>query len=444
MRIHNIKIKDFRNIVRADINFGKINILTGKNSSGKSNFLLALGCSLSREKDYSDMFSNNVVTYHPGKKLTMIEATIVDVNRKVCFLLGDEGLFCVAADSYRLEKLINKSGLSKSHRLFFTGRTSGNKDNATFKVDDFWSDKALTNSHQDELVYEELFKTEIKEGATEMVQVSKAIPHQGEYLNIFKNLSLEVISWVGKTDKLHGFVTEQGTREIYDQVVERLKPRKRNEGYTPPQDFDRSRFIFLLADLQRNESYIENFRNDLKVYTGGIVTDISISNKGTNKGEIIIESPNGPRDIWTVSQGTSILLFFILILNWLKLPGQEKSYRSPSVMIFDEIDSLIHPMLMPQFMELLRVLSDKVQLFISSHSPYFIDGFEKNELYLLKDSSSLPGTTKLLANRCNIYDYEEIISSLPEEDKKLFAEMKNSQLFVEGFIDSIFPHKEYV
>lgn len=447
MRIHNLKIKDFRNIVRADINFGKVNILTGKNSSGKSNFLLALSASLSRERDYSEKFSNNVVTYHPGKKVTLIEATVSDMNRRVCYLLGDSGFFCVTPESFRLEKIIDKNGLSKSHRLFFTGKISGNEQDPSFKMEDFWEGKSPMAEFLDEPVYEEIFNKEIKDG-TEVVQVAKTFRHQDQYLGIFKDISKEIVSYIEKRDEsneLHSFVTEHGTREIYDQVIEKLKPRKRGDGsYSGQQDFARSKFIFLLADLQRNENFIENFKNDLRIYTGGIVTDISINDKGANKGEITIESPNGPRDIWTVSQGTSILLFFILLLNWLKLPDQERSYRSPSVMIFDEIDSLIHPTLMAQFMELLRALSQKVQLFISSHSPYFIDGFEKDEVYLLKDSPSLPGTNKLLGNRCNIYDYQEIISKLPEKDKELFSEMKNSELFVEGYIDSIFPSKEYV
>ena len=262
-------------------------------------------------------------------------------------------------------------------------------------------------------------------------------------MNFFFDFNKTVISWVNRTADIHRFVTIRETRETYEQAADRLKPREKSDGFSLSNvPFDKSKFIFLLADLQRNEKQHENFNGDLKTYTDGIVTGISISAKGTNKGEICVDSPNGPRDIWTISNGTSTLLFFILLLNWTRLPEVEKSYKSPNMMIFDEIDSLIHPRLMPQFMEVIKSLSEKVQLFMSSHSPYFIDGFEKKELFLLKDTPSLPGSKKL-ANRCNIYDYEKVIHLLPEKDRKMFLEKKNSELFVDGLIDDIFPNKEY-
>lgn len=446
MIISNIKIKDFRNIVRANVNFGRINILTGKNSSGKSNFLLALGHALSKERDYTEIFSNNVVTYHPGKKAATMDTTVSEVRGEVCYIHGpdEDSFFCVDPKQMRFEKIIDTNATSKIHRLFFTGRSYGNEDEKHIKWNDFAHGRRdeLYQEINDQLVYEENFNREIVDDATKLVQISKSsLPNQEEFVNYFSDLSRTVISYVDEKDALHRFVTEKGESEVSDQVAERLKPRKVGTGVSAL--FKRAKFIFLLADVQRNEEQHRRFNDDLKTYTSGIITNITISTKGTNKGEIKVDSPNGPKDIWTISQGTSILIFFILALNWVKLPYKDKSYRSPNVMIFDEIDSLIHPTLMPQFKEVLVSLSQHVQLFLSTHSPYFIDGFEKTELYLLKDSSSLPGSTKLLANRCNIYDYARIIAALPPEDAKLFAEKRNSELFVDGLIDSIFPHREY-
>ena len=446
MRITNIKIKDFRNIVRADINFGKINILTGKNSSGKSNFLLALSQALSSEKDYTDIFKNNVVTYHPGKDYASIYTTVGDINSNVCYILNNDRFFCIDPKEFGFEKDIDKRGMSKNHRLFFTGRYFENDKNPELRWPDFKLSSHLYKSVERELVYNETFNQELQQSATKVVQISRSsIPHQDEYWSFFSDLNTSVVSWVDKTDEIHQFVTERGTREIYDQVLERLKSRRPEGSFTPSNTLlDKAKFIFLLADLQRsgNEKYYANFINDLKTYTKGIVAGIAISPKGGNKGEIAVTSPNGPGDIWTISHGTSVLIFFILLLNWARLPAKEKSYKSPNVLIFDEIDSLIHPTLMPEFKEVLKLLSQSVQLFMTTHSPYFIDGFEKEELFLLKDTPSLPGTKKL-ANRCNIYDYNKIISSLPEKDREMFFDKKNSQLFVDGLIDEIFPNKQY-
>ncbi len=374
-----------------------------------------------------------------------MSTTVGDVKNNVCYIHEDEKFFCINPTEFRFEKDIDTKASSKTHRLFFTGSYFDSAKEASVTWEDFSKkqekDKLFTEL-KNEIVYEESFNEEIERGATKVVQLSKkTFPHQEEYLSFFSDLNRSLVSWVEKSDDIHKFVTERGTREIYDQVIERLKPRKNEGGFVPSNVlFEKSKFIFLLADLQRDEKQQANFKNDLKIYTKGIVTDIAISTKGTNKGEINIDSPNGPRDIWTISHGTSVLLFFILLLNWVRLPEREKSFKSPNILILDEIDSLIHPTLMDEFTEVLRSLSEKVQLFMSSHSPYFIDGFEKSELFLLKDTPSQAGNRKL-ANRCNIYDYQEIISLLPEKDRAIFSEKKNSELFVDGLIDEIFPNK---
>ena len=38
-----------------------------------------------------------------------------------------------------------------------------------------------------------------------------------------------------------------------------------------------------------------------------------------SKGQIIVKSPNGPNEITTISSGTSAMLYFIALKNWLKL-----------------------------------------------------------------------------------------------------------------------------
>jgi predicted ATP-dependent endonuclease of OLD family len=457
MRILNIQIRDFRNIVRADINFGKLNILTGKNSSGKSNFLLALTHSLSLNKDYSEIFSKNIVTFHPGKDQTSIVSKISDLALNVCYL-GQSGenskdFYCINPKYFTFEKIIDKkSSSSKSHRLFFTGGYYENSNGPIWS--EFTKSKdtlKLYTEVNDKEVYSELFLNETQQNETKIIQVAKKeLPNQEKYLSLFAGFQDTIISWIKQTgikseplmssDLIHRYVTSPGNSEIYEQALERIKA-ERKPYQISGVSFEKSKFIFLLADLERNEKQKENLTKDLVLYTKGIIKDISISKKGINKGEIVVSSPNGPKDIWTISQGTSIILFFIVLLNWISLPNTEKSYSSPNIMIFDEIDSIIHPRLMNEFKEVLTSLSLKVQLFMSTHSPYFIDGFDKNQLYLLKDTPSLPGTKKL-SNRCNIYDYQTIIEKLPEEDRADLLSKSNSELFIDGSIEALFPNED--
>lgn len=455
MKILNIEIKDFRNIVRADIDFGKINILTGKNSSGKSNFLLALSHALNLEKDYTEIFSKNVVTFHPGKDNTRIRTKVSHLGMNVCYV-GKEGLnskdfFCLTPKNFVFEKIIDKkASSSKSHRLLYSGKYYENSDGPTW--DEFRNttdNQKLYKEYVDEEVYSETFISETQQDETKVIQVAKKeLPNQEKFLSLFSDFQGTVVSWIKQngvkseplmsSDIIHRYVTEPGNSEIYDQAIDKLKPQKTISLSRSP--FEKSKFIFLLADLQRNPAQKDNLKNDLNLYTKSIITDINISKKGTNKGQIVVSSPNGPKDIWTISQGTSIMLFFIVILNWISLRNTEQGYRSPNIMIFDEIDSIIHPTLMEEFTEVLRTLSLKIQLFISSHSPYFINGFEKDEVFLIKDTASLSGSKKLV-NRCNIYGYKSIIEKLPKEDHADFLARSNSDLFISGSIDNLFPNE---
>ncbi len=440
MRITHLRIKDFRNIVFADIDLHALNILTGKNSSGKTNFLLALSQALSQEKDYSEKFANNTVTLHQGKDSATISATIGNIQREVCYIYNNEDRFlCLNPEGFRFEKVIGKNSLSKVHRLYYSGKFYSNDSSKGIKWELFKGKKDHYYQRiEDELVYQESFFKETEKGPTKIVTLEKSTsPHQEDYLRYLSSLN-SVLSWVGKNDAFYSFVTERGTRETYDQVTNRLKVRPGE--FLNRQSFDKAKFIFLLADLQRHKEQYGNFQMDLRIYTNGIVSDMYITEKGATSGEMRIDSPNGPSDIWTISSGTSILVFFVLLSNWLRLPESYKSYQTPNIMIFDEVDSLVHPSLMEHFKELLEITSKSIQIFLSTHSPYFLDGFHREQIFLLKDTPSLAGSKRITANRCNIYSYEQIIRNAPKH-ADAFADKKNSELFVEGMIDMLFPNR---
>jgi predicted ATP-dependent endonuclease of OLD family len=194
----------------------------------------------------------------------------------------------------------------------------------------------------------------------------------------------------------------------------------------------------LVADILRNATIKQKYNNDLNLYTKGIVKGISISGKGV----LTVESPNGPDGIWTISNGTSVLVFFITLINWVNLHKDQRSYQLPHVILLDETDSIIHPTIQSEFIEVLRSLSRKVQIFITTHSPYFLDGFSTEEIYYIKDSASIAEHSPEGVNRCNIYNYKSIIEKLSMDQQKEILEKRNSELFCEGIIENLFPISE--
>ncbi len=446
MRITHFEVQDFRNIVRANVDFGKVNIITGKNSSGKSNFLLALTHALSLDKDYSKIFNDNIVTYQPGKSHAIFRTTLGDIDQSVLFRGGDKFIY-ISSKEFRFEKIIEKkTAASKSHKLFFTGSVAEMPaaDLKNFEDQDLFAELAKqATAIKDKEVYSEKLSQNIEAPNTKVVNIDSGnVEHQDKYRILFSDYISRVKSWMGNfsfsSNLIYQFVTTRPNNDVYEQVVEYLKSEnKRRHSLTP---FDKSQFIFLVADIQKDEKLKSEYQKDLALYTRGIVNDVSISVEGRfgNKGEMLVDSPQGPKDVHTLSTGTAVLLYFITLKNWLKANHLSRSYEPPAIMIFDEVESILHPSLMEEFCELIRSISQNIQLFVSTHSPRFIDYFEKSEVFLLKDTPSLPGPNGSV-NRCNIYSFEEIIKSLPEKRQPEIMETPNSELFIDATIDLIFP-----
>jgi predicted ATP-dependent endonuclease of OLD family len=453
MKITNIKIENFRNILRADINFENINIFTGKNSSGKSNFLLAVSNSIKTGMDFSDVFYDNIVTFGPGKSKAVFKTTISDLNTKYIYNSSEKELIYISPKIFTFENTFSKKGLTPvHHRLLFSGDYSLNTDiqnsqdikNQIVSLEKSSEKKTLENT----LVYERNFINETIENSegkhvVEKIELSD-YPNSDKFINIFNGFKSSIFSWVDSktfsSTSIYKYVTERiDNNEIYDQIINFLKDEKSKEkAYSQRTPFIKAKLIHLLADIQKNEKQKILFKKDLKFYTDGLLNDLYINLDGStgNKGEINVGSSNSPKDIFCISAGTAVMIYFILLKNWAELSFNERSFVKPDVMIFDEIDCIIHPSLMAQFTEILKSLSVNIQLFISSHSPHFIDCFEKNQLFWLKDTTTISEKAKALAS--NVYSYQDIINKLPDGND-YFSKRSNSELFIDGLIDSIFP-----
>lgn len=446
MKIKNIRIENFRNIIRANVDFGPVNIFTGNNSSGKSNLLLALSNILNTSRDFSNIFSGNIVTHSQGKNRTILETTIDDLKSITVYFEHKDGRqVYFNPKSFKFENVVSKRTLASiSHKLFYTGEFSEitlPKDNSYYKPDinKFRESTSFHLIELPELVYGSAFSEEVETTDNKELVVLKEEggKYRDKYLTIFSNYKDLLVSWIS-SPSISEYVIKRHKNEVYEQVLNSLLEKDKTKAFriTP---FSKSEFIFLLADIQKDSIQRDQFKKDLELYTKGILNDVKINIDGSlgNKGEIIIDSPNAPKDIIHISDGTAIILFFILLKNWLDLKEGLLSYRKPQVMFFDEVVSLIHPSLMPELAELIKAVSKKVQLFISTHSPHFIDCFSRDQVFWLKDYSSNENKPN---NSSSIYSYQAIIDKLPK-NKDYFSKQKNSELFIEGLLDSVFPNE---
>ncbi|MBX9809629.1 AAA family ATPase [Candidatus Gracilibacteria bacterium] len=471
MKFQHIKIKNFRNLQNVDLELGNINVLTGKNGSGKTNFLNSIAHFLEMTgkigKQFSPFFDSNITTIGKGKSITHFEATLNNVTGLVSTTYGsnkNKGSSLYLPNQVIFSNKIRGSNyLSEEQSYTFIGWKEEIED--TDIDGDILS--AIRNKKPirfptivDKINYSRDFKVSSKGDITLSIQKTETIEKQEEKIksdefasfllsrfgesivySFFKKRSDD--TWVNDVSSraIVEYVTKAPPNQIYDEIIKRMD-KKNKDTYVSRGDFKDSVFPFLIADIQINKDQFESFKNDLSLYTNGLIEEVYVKNGGDNEvkvgtdGVIYVRTPNAPKNLSSISSGSAILIFFITLKNWLSLSDKHRSYRIPSVLLFDEIDSCIHPTLLGGFVEVLRAISRNTQLIFTTHSPTFIDLFEKTEIYYIKPKEKIE---KIMQNRSDIFSYSDIISKINIEDKQEFFDTRNSELFINGLIDSLYP-----
>lgn len=438
MKILNLKAKNFRNLKNINVDFQDINILTGRNSSWKTNIIQLLRSCLNTSSDTESYLWKNVVSTWIWISSTTIE-TKISWNENLYWYVDDEKIAEIyKVKEYTLKKEITKNPLNlKKLSLKINWKKAIVKD---FDID---------NSDISDDIFAWVKNKVIKDAFIRDYSNNNNILREdsSKHIGQFKSLvDWKIISHDDKSPfsmcssnifKYVTWIQEENKKEYAIQALEQLWKRNKR---MPTSNFTTAKFIFLLSDLQANENQFQLFQKDLRFFTDWVLTKVYINDNWSNwwKWDIYVESPNWPKNIEFISAGTSIILYFVLIKNWLKLDYYNRSYKKPEIMIFDELDSSIHPSLIPLFVELLISLSKFIQIFISSHSTTFIDCFNKDQLYLIKDIGSF---NKKVNVHSNILSYQQILNSLNPKEKEILGDMRNSELYINCDLDAIFPTK---
>jgi predicted ATPase len=115
--------------------------------------------------------------------------------------------------------------------------------------------------------------------------------------------------------------------------------------------------------------------------------------------------------MWTLSDGLIKCLCMLYLFY---------SPKPHSIILFEEPEATIHPYLLNRLFDLILTISTKSQIFIATHSPYFLNSSKVNDLiYVYKKG----GLTRI--RRINLSD-------IP---KDLQQEFKPGELYYSGFLD---------
>ncbi len=434
MKITNLKVANFRNLKNIDINFWNINILTWKNSTWKTNLTQLLTNCLNTDDDIEKQFWKNILTHWPWLSETIINVTIDDIFYEWWYR-KDQGVEFIKPKSFIYKRSIKKNPISlKRISLDFDWKIV---ETSISKIELFqsWRSSEIFEK-QDNKFIASVYKDE---NINNFLKKNEWLRFISVFDNITNNkiVTYDDLSSFSKCSwKIFDFVTlskEFNKKEISLEAIEDLKNKNIKKWVS---NFSTAKFIFLLADIQRNEKQFKKFNDDLDFFTDWVLKKVYINTDWSewSKWDIYVNSPHWPKNIELISAWTAIILFFVLLKNWLSI--DIKSYQHPNIMIFDELDSAIHPSLIWKFTELLKIISNKIQLFITTHNTNFIDNFERNDIYLLKDIWSFNEKVNV---ESNILSYEKIINSLSNDEQEVFKNTSNSELYINWYIDSFFP-----
>jgi predicted ATP-dependent endonuclease of OLD family len=434
MKLIELNVEKFRNLKEVNIKFWDINIITWKNWSWKTNFLNLIKWSFSSSHDAIKDFWHNIVTYWRWYRNTEIVSTFSVYKRNIWFSSKELASF-FSPEEFVLRRKIWKNKLSKFVSIDYKWKYLEASDSKDIYNEDsiswFFAELLDAKSIKIKWAY-----------SSKMISVKDDEFQKEEWVNFlraFKSSRKSIVSfnsnhaYSDSSRRIHQFVVWN-----YDLNWEEYETRKkimweslqilRWEDMKRQSSFNNIIFPFLLAEIQKEKSSFQKMNKDLMFYTQWIINKIYINTNWSKwtKWEIYVESNKWPKELEMISSWTAIIIFFVLIKN--RLLVRNSFYNDLSVLIFDELDSAIHPNLIWRFSELLYDISSKVQLFITTHWTNFIDQFDRKDLFYIMDEWSVLQDEY----KSNILNYKDIVK------EKRFSKYSNSELLIDWIIENLF------
>lgn len=180
----------------------------------------------------------------------------------------------------------------------------------------------------------------------------------------------------------------------------------------------------LLNLKRRNLKKYEELRDQIASIFG--IEDIDI-NKDWNTGELnlIITDQGKEYDIGEMGSGTKS---FIYLFSYLYLSGMD-------IALIDEPEINMHPILIGDLVNFFRILSKETQLILTSHNKFFIDPLNEDEIYRVEYFDNIGSKVQRLdsqLDRWSLLDHLGIPLSTSEKAEGTFAEIT---VFTEGVSD---------
>lgn len=180
----------------------------------------------------------------------------------------------------------------------------------------------------------------------------------------------------------------------------------------------------LRAVRQAVRTFLEGLRGDrlgalqvVRAHVGGPLGDV--------QGRLTMLKDEVPLYLDQLSDGERRLVMLVgdvarrmAVLN----PHLPDPWRSPGVMLVDEVDLHLHPAWQRRVMPALRAAFPGVQIFASTHSPQVLASVPGRSVVLMKDFTFLPGHPQTLGRDSNTL--LETVFGVPERPEDVAAQLR--------------------
>ncbi len=364
--------------------YNKVISIYGANASGKTTILKSLmyisGVIMNQQTDYFPQgFKNKFANKNSKSEIEFnfvieIKKEFIEFNYKIKFLSEKHKL--VGIDDEILEVVTN----TKNIKIF-------NRKNKKIKnVADNISNNVFDKLDSKISLIEEFYKFD-ESGYLEMIRVFVTGIYGGSNINVYK--------------------TKLGTTHEDELLMARFL-------VAPEKKFSNKLEIFLLG-----------FLNSIGIDISKI--KVKFSNEGKEENKIIgIEivhdfNKNEFLEYGLESDGTQMLMKILLDIFMIKL--------SNSVLILDEFDSIIHPMLTPILINLL--IENNIQLIYSTHNIYNMKFLQKDEIFLIDKNKEHETNINAIKENDSIKGFENLLNQY--ENGNLGGLPKIKSLYTEIF-----------
>ena len=404
MKLLKVELLNFRRFMEEEIDLNSgLNVFVGRNNSGKSTILEAIGLALNYPTPSGGTIFNKAVdtgTCVVKLTLTLDQEEWSKAIKLVRHEFRGKEFLEVALSSEILEKLVAVQIVVEQKTSFSDGLQTGSS--RIFSI----------------LNLEDL--TQFDNGVKNVVQRALSRLNNQNIIALFRSttyLSTERRLQLGERWIPFNEVFSRGDASTY--IRNRLLNLKRKS----PEKFQELKAKILSV------FEIDDFDVELNWDTGSI--DLSILDRG--KTYDINEMGGGTRS-------------FILLFSYIYFSGMD-------VALIDEPDINMHPILVGDLVEFFRILSKDTQLILTSHNRAFMDHLNEKEIYRVEHFDAIGSKVRRLdsqSDRWSLLEHLGILLSGSEKAEGAFSKLitfteGDSDIeYIESFAHKIGRHQEFL